>query len=165
MTAFERTPGEPLRCVHCGEVETDHQWRCSTCDRVLKVDAHNLPAEKMCHDYATLWCVTPPCCHPDPSTVQTVWCRRCGYWVDGDRVGPALEPGLREMLRKAFDRSLCPDDFGMQWYACDACVFPRKPYSTPKLTRYGTLADITLAIGNKGNPDGGGPGNGMSRSA
>lgn len=40
-----------------------------------------------------------------------------------------------------------------------------QPYSKPVLTCFGTLADITRAMGNRGNPDGGGPGNGMSRSA
>ncbi len=32
---------------------------------------------------------------------------------------------------------------------------PKKPYSKPKLTVYGTVRELTRAIGNKGNLDGG----------
>jgi hypothetical protein len=33
---------------------------------------------------------------------------------------------------------------------------PKKPYTKPTLTVYGTVRDLTKAIGNRGNLDGGG---------
>ena len=32
---------------------------------------------------------------------------------------------------------------------------PRAPYKSPTLVEYGTLRDVTLAVGNRGAPDGG----------
>jgi len=37
---------------------------------------------------------------------------------------------------------------------------PKKPYRAPKLVRWGTLRDITQAVGRSGNNDNGGPANG-----
>ncbi len=32
---------------------------------------------------------------------------------------------------------------------------PKKPYSRPSLTKYGTVRELTQAVGNKSNKDGG----------
>jgi hypothetical protein len=32
---------------------------------------------------------------------------------------------------------------------------PKKPYKPPKLTVYGTVRDLTRAVGRRRNPDGG----------
>ena len=32
---------------------------------------------------------------------------------------------------------------------------PKKPYSKPSLTKYGTVRELTQTMGNKGNKDGG----------
>jgi hypothetical protein len=34
---------------------------------------------------------------------------------------------------------------------------PKKPYTKPKLTVYGTVKELTQAQGNRGQRDGGGP--------
>ena len=35
---------------------------------------------------------------------------------------------------------------------------PKKPYLSPKLTIYGTVRELTLAVGKSGGPDHGRPG-------
>lgn len=40
------------------------------------------------------------CAHPDPRLVAWVFCRRCGYWREGVRVGDATDAALRETLRE-----------------------------------------------------------------
>ena len=32
---FDRTPGDPSHCVHCGHAERDHTWRCDGCGEAL----------------------------------------------------------------------------------------------------------------------------------
>jgi hypothetical protein len=34
---------------------------------------------------------------------------------------------------------------------------PKKPYSKPTLTNYGTVRELTRTVGHSGNPDGGRP--------
>jgi hypothetical protein len=41
---------------------------------------------------------------------------------------------------------------------------PKKPYRAPVLVRWGTLRDITQAVGRSGNSDGGGNNQGRSKT-
>lgn len=41
------------------------------------------------------------CKHPDPKTLQSLFCRTCGYWENGVRVGEATNEGLRGLLERA----------------------------------------------------------------
>jgi hypothetical protein len=40
------------------------------------------------------------CKHPDPKIVSWVFCRNCGYFVEGVRIGPATDEVLQECLEK-----------------------------------------------------------------
>lgn len=36
--------------------------------------------------------------HPDPKTVRWLFCRDCGYWVEGVRLSDATDAVFRECL-------------------------------------------------------------------
>lgn len=59
---------------------------------------HERPVNLLDPDHDEKTDAVPRCEHPDPTTLPFCWCRRCGYFVEGERVSDANHENLRAML-------------------------------------------------------------------
>lgn len=53
------------------------------------------------------------CRHPDPKTIPWLFCRTCGHWIEGVRIGDGTDDVLKESLREHVRKTRYASTFEM----------------------------------------------------